>query len=83
MRPWKDKPPREVVLERISFYEDVGATASEISDETLLPLREIRGEIEKLADEGFIARNGFLRQCGKKSRSHATVWIAATHAEAS
>jgi hypothetical protein len=83
MKPRRDKPPREVVLERISFYEDVGATPSEISDETLLPLREIKGEIEKLAAEGRIAHNGLFRQRGKKSIPHATVWIAAAFAEAS
>jgi hypothetical protein len=83
MTPRRDKPPREIVLERIEFYGDVGATASEISDETLLSLREIKQIIEKLADEGSIMRNGLHRHCGKKKREHAVVWIGTQYARAS
>jgi hypothetical protein len=83
MKPRRDKPLREVVLERIHFYEDVGATASEISDETLLPLREIKVEIAKLAKEGYITLNGLHRQCGKKCLEHAAVWVDAAFAKAS
>ena len=83
MKPRRDKPPREVVLERIEFYQDLGATASEISDETLLPLREIKVVIENLADEGSIRRSGVYRHCGKKQREHAVVWVGAQYARAS
>jgi hypothetical protein len=81
-RRWH-KPPRDLVLDRIEFYQDVGATASEISDETLLPLTQIMTIIERLAAEGLIARNGRVRRIGKKTTEHAAVWIAVRQAEAS
>ena len=57
----KIKRPAERVLHCISQYEGVGASASEVSDELQLPLHEVMGHVEHLAEEGSLVRTRTLR----------------------